>query len=113
MAHELIDHGRRRQVYTGIGVQDLDHSTATSIGYTGNGGVLITDVAPGSPGADAGLKAGDVIVGMDKRRVDTHQDLDGVFLCYFPGDKVTVKAVRGGVGIDVVMTLKELVVQKN
>ncbi len=113
VAHELIEHGKRRQVYTGIGVQDLDRSTAMSIGYTGNGGVLVTDVVAGSPGAEAGLHAGDVIIGMDKRRIDSHQDLDGVFLCYFPGDKISVKAVRAGVEKTLVLTLKELVLQKN
>ncbi len=107
VTNELVTYGRRRQVWTGITVQNLDRSTALAFGYEKTEGVLITDIQKGSPGDVAGLRQGDIIVRIGKRRILSHQDLEGVFLSYFVGDRVTITIVRNNKRLKAEVLLKE------
>ena len=105
---ELVTYGARRQVLTGIAVQDIDRSTALSLGLSGTEGVIIIDLQPGSPGEKAGLRVHDIIVQMGNRAIQSHKDLDGFFVNYFPNDIVQVKVIRSGTALEKKMVLGEL-----
>ncbi|MBD3392419.1 MAG: trypsin-like serine protease [Chitinivibrionales bacterium] len=107
VVRELLKYGRRRQVWTGITVQDIDRAIALTLGVKDINGVVITDIQRGSPGAAAGLKNGDVIVAMGDRKVRTHADLEGFFLDYFVGDTVRMRIVRNGRRLARDLTLRE------
>lgn len=107
VVNELVKFGRRRPVWTGISVQDLDRSIALALGLSHTKGVVITDLQQGSPGVSSGLKVNDVIVRMGRRRIQSHVDLDGFFVNYFPGDVVRVSVIRGGKKITRKLVLKE------
>jgi len=107
VAEELITYGKRRQVWTGISVQDLNRAVALALGYDGLDGVAIVGVQPGSPGERAGLRVGDVIQKMGDRTIGTHIDIDGFFLDYFVNDTITMKIVRKGKMMDAALTLSE------
>jgi len=64
---------RAREGRLGLGVLEVSDQLAEYFGV--DHGVLVTAVREGSPGADAGLKAGDVIVAADGARVDGVADL--------------------------------------
>ncbi len=104
---ELVKYGRRRQVWTGISVQNLDRSIALALGYDQIDGVVITDLKKGSPGMIAGLRVNDIIIGMGDRRIWSHLDIEGFFVNYFPGDKIPVTVIRGGRKITCNILLKE------
>lgn len=107
VVRELVEHGRRRQVWTGISVQDIDRSIALALGYDRLDGVIVTDLQPGSPGAVAGLRVNDIIVQMGGRLIRSHYDIDGFFLDYFPGDNVKVVVERSGRKITKALVLRE------
>lgn len=107
VAEELIHYGKRRQVWTGISVQDLNRSIALSLGYESTDGVVIVSVQPGSPGDKAGLQTGDIIKKMGNRLIQTHADIDGFFLDYFVGDKVKLVIIRKSKQIQMSLTLNE------
>lgn len=107
VAQELVTFGKRRQVWTGISVQDLNRSLALTLGYDGTEGVAIVNVQPGSPGAKAGLRTGDVITRMGSRVIGTHVDIDGFFLDYLVGDTVKMAIVKKGKQLEVFLTLSE------
>ena len=107
VAQEIITYGKRRQVWTGISVQDLNRSIALSLGYSGVDGVAIVSIQPGSPGEKAGLHTGDVITRMGNRIIQSHSDIDGFFLDYFVNDRVDMTVVRKGRTFDLKMTLSE------
>jgi hypothetical protein len=54
----------------------------------------ITDVYAGSPAEKAGLKAGDVIVAIDGKKIATRDGLTAFLQTKKPGDKVTIEVQR-------------------
>ncbi|MBN1578729.1 MAG: trypsin-like peptidase domain-containing protein [Chitinispirillaceae bacterium] len=107
VAEEIITYGKRRQVWTGISVQDLNRAVALALGYEGLDGVAVVGVQPGSPGARAGLRTGDIIRRMGNRTIVSHLDIDGFFLDYFVGDTIRMGVLRKGKKVDVALTLSE------
>lgn len=69
-------------------------------------GVRFSDVREGSPAAQAGFKAGDVLVDFDGKPIDNLYDFTYALRQHKPGDKVKVKVLRGGAPVeaDVVLT---------
>ncbi|MBD3357984.1 MAG: PDZ domain-containing protein [Chitinivibrionales bacterium] len=107
VARELVAYGRKRSIWTGIAAQDLDRAIALALGYNRTQGVVVVSVEEGSPGAEAGLRKGDVIVEMGDRVIRSALDIDGLFLNYFVGDTVPMRIVRGGKQKLLSMKLKE------
>lgn len=107
VAEELITYGKRRQLWTGISVQDLNRSVALALGYDGTDGVVIVSVQQGSPGEKAGLKTGDIIKQMSNRMIQSHMDIDGFFLDYFVGDKVIMSIIRKTKPLKITLELNE------
>jgi len=59
-------------------------------------GAIVRTVKPGGPGARGGLQTGDVIVGINGRRVDDPSDVSAGIQGQAPGDVVTVQVRRDG-----------------
>jgi S1-C subfamily serine protease len=55
--------------WLGAGLQSVTKEIAESLGLDRPEGVLVTDVTPKSPAEEAGLKAGDLITGIDQQPV--------------------------------------------
>jgi S1-C subfamily serine protease len=59
-------------------------------------GAIVRSVRPGGPGARGGLQTGDVIVGINGRRVNDPADVSAGIQGQAPGDVVTVQVQRDG-----------------
>ena len=107
---ELISTGQVSYAYIGIETQDLIPSVAKRFGYSVNHGAVITEVHRGTPGAAAGLRAGereevfgsqftrggDVIVGIAGHPVESAQDVVRIVTEQLsPGQTVGLTYVRG------------------
>lgn len=66
---ELIVHGRMRRGSLGLVVEDLSPEAAPTSMIGPKRGAVITRLVPGSPAAAAGLKPGDIIVGVGSKPV--------------------------------------------
>jgi S1-C subfamily serine protease len=62
-------------------------------------------IVPGSPAADAGLKAEDIITAIDGQAIDRQHPLDLVLLTHAPGDTVTLTVLRDGTSQSIEVTL--------
>jgi putative serine protease PepD len=60
------------------------------------GGAQVQGVTPGGPAAGAGLRAGDVITGVDGRAVNDPDDLSEIVSGLEPGDDVEIEVRRDG-----------------
>ena len=79
-----------------LGVSFVDELQATEQGKPYDGpGVLVEDVRSGTPAADAGLHAGDIITGMDGVTLDEGETVGGVLQRHRVGDAVPVTVRRG------------------
>ena len=67
-----------------------------SLGMAAPSGALVTDLYPGSPGAKAGIKIGDVIVGVDDGQVTEPGNLNYLISTKSPGDVAQVEVLRDG-----------------
>jgi PDZ domain len=68
-------------------------------------GVAVQSVQAGSPAADAGLKAGDVITAVDGTSVNSAAALGSAVRSHQPGDSVKITYTRGGNSTDVQVRL--------
>jgi S1-C subfamily serine protease len=80
-------------------------------GYLGLGGetvpdgVIVREVAPGGPAAQAGLKVGDLIAKVDGQKVKAFDALAEAVSRHKPGDKLTLSVRRDDAERDLVVTL--------
>ena len=107
VADEIITYGHRRDVWTGIAVQNIDRAIALALGYDKTEGVAVVSVERGSPGEVAGVKVGDIINLLGNRRIQSHADIDGFFLDYFVGDTVSMEIVRKGRHLRMPLVLRQ------
>jgi hypothetical protein len=75
--------------------------------YEGGDGVRLSGVKPGSPAERAGLREGDLLVGMDGTPIRSLRDFVGVLRRHEPGDQVEVVVLRDGTEVRVKVTLVE------
>ena len=73
----------------------------------GQDGAVVQEVTPGSPAAQAGLQAGDVVVSIDGQAVQDRSELVAAIRGHKPGDKVTLVVVRGGNETTITATLTQ------
>ena len=72
----------------GMEVQDLTPELAEQLGYRGHTGVVITQVVPGSPSAEAGLRPRDLIKSVKGVKVSSTKQFRELIGKFKPGDTV-------------------------
>jgi S1-C subfamily serine protease len=72
------------------------HPEAAAIAPAGTRGVYIGEVRPGSVAEKAGLKPGDILIGMAGKRVRNMTALDQMVDFLKAGDHAEVRYIRGG-----------------
>ncbi|MGF0115660.1 trypsin-like peptidase domain-containing protein [Promicromonospora sp. Marseille-Q5078] len=92
IADQLIDDGTAEHAFLGVTMQD---ATATADDVTRRGAQVV-EVSSGSPAADAGVKAGDVIVAIDDDAVNGAESLTAYVREKAADQKVTLTYVRDG-----------------
>ena len=85
----------RKPAFLGVGTTDLTPEIKSQVGANVDSGAVVTDVTPGSPADDAGLRRGDVIVQIGDDQIKTTDDVATAVRKHQPNEKVTVTYVRG------------------
>ena len=80
--------------YLGVSLLDLTSQLGDYFGLDKGRGALIAEVRDDSPAEEAGLKAGDVIVSIDKDKIFDSEEVRDFISEKEPGDKVEVTVVR-------------------
>ncbi|MCL6437358.1 MAG: trypsin-like peptidase domain-containing protein [Rubrobacteraceae bacterium] len=108
IADQIIQNGRATHPYLGVALTDLTPQIAGRFGLPVDSGALVTYVQRGGPAASAGIRRGDVIVGIGSRKVSDSGDLIAALERYRPGESVTLTVERGGGRKTVDVTLGRL-----
>ncbi|HSQ59717.1 MAG TPA: trypsin-like peptidase domain-containing protein [Acidobacteriota bacterium] len=93
---QLRRHGRVRRGTIGAAAQTITPVLAAGLGLPKEWGVILSDVHPESPAAEAGLRAGDIVETLDAKQMENGRQFDVNLYQRFAGDSVTVVASRGG-----------------
>lgn len=122
IAQALADEGTVRRAYLGIETVGISPTRAKELNLTTSSGVLLRRIQSGSPASFSTLRpptgtveiggreiptGGDVIVAIDKYRVDEPEDLDGAIAEMQPGRRVKLKVIRGDTSVLIGATLGE------
>lgn len=94
----LLQHGRVRRGYLGIGAQAV-HLPDALVAAIGNGqqqGLLIVSVEAGGPADQAGLMLGDVLFSIDGEQVGQVEQLQEKLTGERVGRSIPVRVARGG-----------------
>jgi serine protease Do len=95
--YEQIKTGQRvRRGTLGVSAQTITPTLAAGLGLTHTSGVILSDVLPGGPGDTAGLRAGDVILALDGKRMENARQFDVNLYRGRAGDVVTIAYERNG-----------------
>ncbi|OQW57638.1 MAG: serine protease [Proteobacteria bacterium SG_bin9] len=92
--------------YLGARLQAVTPEIAETLSLKRPSGALVTNVAPGSPAARAGLKLSDLIVSIDGQQVDDPNAFDYRFATRPLGGSAQVEIQRGGKPVKVAIPLE-------
>src|SRR6266542_2284010 len=106
---ELMRHGRIRRGRIGVAGQTVPllRLAQRAHGLDARSGVLVTGVEPDSPAERAGLRAGDVIVGLDGQPVTGIDDLHRLLTADRIGVRTSVIVLRGAERLELPITSGE------
>lgn len=90
----------------GIQVQSLTPELAQGMDLEADSGVVVSDVTPGEPGGEAGLRRGDVITEINRKAVANEADYQKMVKKLKKGDTALMLVKRGGTTIYIAAKLK-------
>jgi S1-C subfamily serine protease len=114
---QLIKSGKVEHAYIGVTTVGVPPSVARDLNLPTDKGALVQSVAPGSPAAKAGIRAGktqttsqlvaggDLIVGINGEAIGSPADISAAIADKKPGDSVTIDFYRGQSRKSVTVTL--------
>jgi serine protease DegS len=98
--HDIIKYGRVIRGWIGIVPEDINDTEAQQLGLV-HGGVVVANLYEGSPGQQAGLKPGDLLLSIDGVPVTSAEDANARIATCKPGSTLTVRDQRGSSQFDV------------
>ena len=103
--NDLVKTGYVIRPWIGVGLYTVDQTVVFRYRLAVSQGVIITQVATGSPSDKAGLKPGDVITAIDEKNVANVADLTQIIHGYKIGQQVSLTYYRGNNKSTVSLTL--------
>ena len=105
---QLIKYGETRRGWLGVRIQEVTKEIAEVENLKKPSGALVASVGEKSPADKAGIKAGDIILEFDGKKIDTMRKLPKVVASTEVGKSVTLKIWRNKKMIDKRLTLGRL-----
>lgn len=96
VVEDFLIYGSLQRAYLGIVPAEITEELADKENLDILSGVYVDEVYEEGAAQKAGIQKGDIILSVNNIPVDTRTQLIGVIGQFRPGDKVVVKAVRGG-----------------
>ncbi len=103
---DLMEFGTIQRGMLGVSIRGLNSREAQELGLKDFRGAYVEDVVPGSAAEKAGIKKGDLIIGIDQATISNHSELTETIGTRRPGDEVTVRFIRDGKAREATAKLK-------
>ncbi len=104
----LVRYGKVSHGYIGVGITDVTPENSRFFNLKNNEGAVITQVDPGTPGAKAGLKIGDVVTEIDGQKVTDAGKLQVIVGQKQPDSQINLTVLRDGKQMSLPVTLGDM-----
>ncbi|MFG1394590.1 Do family serine endopeptidase [Xanthobacter agilis] len=108
VVNQLRESGAVARGYIGVQIQPVTEELASGLGIKDAEGALVAQVQPNTPGAKAGLKAGDVIIKLNNEPIKDARDLTRKVGMLKPGTEVQLAVLRDAKPLTVAVKLDQL-----
>ncbi|MDH5186114.1 MAG: DegQ family serine endoprotease [candidate division WOR-3 bacterium] len=105
--NELVSKGKVTRGYLGVYPQEVTEEMREAMNLSEPGGILIRDVAKGTPAEKSGLKPGDVIKKFDGKKITGVEQFRRIVAETEPGTTVTIELIRDSETKSINVKLKE------
>lgn len=102
---QITFNGSVTRGWIGIEAQDITPELAESFNLKTANGSLIAGVLLDSPADKAGLRPGDILVGIDDKPVADSQSMLNIIAMLKPGDKATLSIMRAGKKVNIALVV--------
>ena len=92
---DLMEYGTVQRAFIGVSINEVTSETAQKNGVTSLKGVYVSSVADGGAAAEAGIKAGDIILKVNDVEVNKVSELQEQIGRYRPGQQISVTVLHG------------------
>jgi len=105
----LLEKGHMGLGYLGLGMRPipLPENLKSTLNLSADSGLIVVTVEPDGPGSKAGVLFGDVIVALEGTAVSNIRDLQAFLEPESVGKTVPVSIIRGGIPIEINVTIGE------
>lgn len=87
----VVNHG----AFIGVEISSMNAALQAEYGFSVSYGAVVMSVISGTGAAKAGVRQGDIIIGINGTTVNSAQDVSSIISALRPGDVVSLKIVRG------------------
>jgi serine protease DegQ len=106
LSKQLIEFGEVKRGMIGIKGSEMNADMAKAFKLDAQRGAFVNEVLPDSAAAKAGIKAGDVLVSLDGRAIESFAELRAKVGTTGPGKTVKIGLLRAGKAMEVNVTLQ-------
>jgi glutaredoxin len=107
-AKNVNGNGSNNKVTLGMAAQSLTPDKATELQLPAPFGVVVGNVREGGPADLAGIRPGDILVGVGSYTLQNLQQLQNIVMAKQPGDSIQVRVWRDGKEFDATITFPAL-----
>jgi len=108
ISDQLISKGKITRGYLGVYPQEITNDLKEAMNLKNTEGVLLGEVVDNTPAAKAGLKAGDVVIKFDGKKVTDLQQFRRMVAEVSPGKTVEIEVIRDGKTLTFTAKLQEM-----
>jgi serine protease Do len=92
---QLRRYGHVHRGEIGVSVQTITPMLAAGLGLARDHGVIVSDVSPGGPADEAGLKIQDIVLSIDDQPVETVLQFDRIIFLHNKDEQAKLQILRG------------------
>jgi len=107
ITEDIIEYGSIQKGKIGISGIELDDETAKKLGIEQTEGIWINNIDKSSNSYKAGLRPGDIILGIDGNKITTMAELLGFLKTKSPGTRIKLKILKPNGSIEIIPIVLE------
>ena len=112
LTEQILDFGEVKRGMLGVQGGEVTSELAEALGYESSKGAFVSQIVPDSAADKAGLKAGDIIVSINGKRIDTFSELRAKVATLGAGKQIELGVIRDGKSKNFDVTLGESINNK-